>query len=127
MNRPEVHDVLRRWRGLADEHEAKRILVGETYVLDLEQLIPFYGEGEDELNLAFNFLFVHADLDTEPLRTIVEGVEAKLPASSWPVYTGSNHDAGRLATRWAGGRRGARAVALMLLLDAAGHAVPLLR
>ena len=67
--------------------------------------MPFYGSGEDELNLAFNFLFVHAELDAEPLRTIVEGVEEKLPASAWPVYTGSNHDAGRLATRWAAATR----------------------
>ena len=116
MNRPEVHDVLRRWRALADREDPRRILVGETYVLDLDQLIPFYGTGEDELNLAFNFLFVHAELDAAELRTIVEGVEAKLPAGAWPVYTGSNHDAGRLATRWAGDDpRRARAALLMLL------------
>ena len=65
MNRPEVHDVLRRWRALADAHRPERMLVGETYVLDLDSLIPYYGTGEDELNLAFNFLFVHADLDAE--------------------------------------------------------------
>ena len=56
MNRPEVHDVLRRWRAIADGEDPPRILVGETYVLDLEQLIPYYGAGEDELHLAFNFL-----------------------------------------------------------------------
>ena len=100
---PEVHDVLRRWRALADAEDPQRILVGETYVLDLDQLMPFYGAGEDELNLAFNFLFVHASLEADELRTVVEGVESKLPAISWPVWTGSNHDAGRLATRWAEG------------------------
>ena len=79
MNRPEVHDVLRRWRAIADEHDPRAILVGETYVLNLDSLMPYYGNGEDELNLAFNFLFVHADLDAARLRPIVEGVEAKLP------------------------------------------------
>ena len=50
------------------------------------------------------------------MRAIVEGMEAKLPAGAWPVYTGSNHDAGRLATRWAGDDpRRARAALLMLL------------
>jgi alpha-glucosidase len=113
MNRPEVHDVLRRWREVANPDH---ILVGETYVLELEQLLPFYGNGDDELHMAFNFLFVHADLDADALRTIVEGVEAGLPERSWPVYTGSNHDAGRLTTRWAGGdERKARAALLMLL------------
>ena len=105
----------------------QRILVGETYVLDLEQLMPFYGEGEDELNLAFNFLFVHAPLEAEPLRAIVEGVEQRLPAASWPVWTGSNHDAGRLATRWARRRPGARPARADDAADAARHAVPLLR
>ena len=116
MNRPEVHDVLRRWRALADAEAPQRILVGETYVLDLDTLIPYYGDGEDELNLAFNFLFVHAPLEAEPLRRIVEGMEAKLPAGGWPVWTGSNHDAKRMATRWADGDpRRARAALLMLL------------
>ena len=40
MNRPEVHDVLRRWRAIADAHDPPRVLVGETYVLDLDRLMP---------------------------------------------------------------------------------------
>ncbi len=120
MNRPEVHDVLRRWRALADGQDPRRVLVGETYVLDLDSLIPFYGQGEDELNLAFNFLFVHSDLDAGQLGTVVAGVEEKLPAAAWPVYTGSNHDAGRLATRWAGGDERRARVALTMLLALRG-------
>ncbi|HYH90568.1 MAG TPA: alpha-amylase family glycosyl hydrolase, partial [Solirubrobacteraceae bacterium] len=122
-NRPEVHDVLRRWRTVADTHGASDaaegetpILVGETYVLELDELMPFYGTGRDELHLAFNFLFVHADLDAAQMREIVEGVEAGLPPGAWPVYTGSNHDAGRLTTRWAqDDERRARAALLILL------------
>ena len=123
MNRPEVHDVLRRWRSLADAEAPPRILVGETYVLDLDQLMPYYGAGEDELSLAFNFLFVHAPLAAEELRAVVEGVEAKLPAMSWPVWTGSNHDAGRLATRWAGGDPARSRLALMMVLTLRGTPV----
>jgi alpha-glucosidase len=116
MNRPEVHEVLRRWRRVADETDPPRILVGETYVLDLDALIPYYGSGADELDLAFNFLFVHAPLEADALRTVVEGVEERLPAGAWPVWTGSNHDAGRLTTRWADGdERRARAALTMLL------------
>jgi alpha-glucosidase len=120
MNRPEVHDVLRRWRTLADAADPRRILVGETYVLDLDSLMPFYGLGEDELHLAFNFLFVHAELEPGRMRAIVEGMEERLPATSWPVYTGSNHDAGRLASRWAGDDPDRARVALMMLLALRG-------
>ena len=117
MNRPEVHDVLKRWRRLS---EPDRILVGETYVLDLDQLVPYYGSGEDQLHLAFNFLFVHAGLDAGDLRAIVEAMEQKLPAGAWPVWTGSNHDAGRLATRWAGGDEARARTALLMLLTLRG-------
>ena len=116
MNRPEVHDVLRRWRALARD----RVLVGETYVLELDQLLPFYGDGEDELHLAFNFLFVHAPFAPGPLREIVERMETGLPAAAWPVWTGSNHDAGRLATRWADGDERRARLALLMLLTLRG-------
>jgi alpha-glucosidase len=121
MNRPEVHDVLHRWRRVSDAEDPERILVGETYVLDLEALIPFYGQ-DDELHLAFNFLFIHADLEAESLRGIVEGVEAGLPEGSWPVWTGSNHDSGRLMTRWAGDDERRARVALLMLLTLRGTA-----
>jgi alpha-glucosidase len=121
MNRPELHDVLRRWRSLVAARDGDEpVLVGETYVLDLEQLIPFYGLGEDELHLAFNFLFFHCDLDPGQMRPIVEGVERMLPEGAWPVWTGSNHDGKRLATRWAGGDPARTRAALLMLLGLRG-------
>jgi len=120
MNRPEVHDVLKRWRRVTAERNPEPILVGETYVLDLDQLIPFYGSGTDQLHMAFNFLFVHSPLEADPMRAVVEGIEAQLPEGAWPVWTGSNHDAGRLATRWAEGDPARARVALMLLLTLRG-------
>ena len=98
------------------------MLVGETYVLELDELMPYYGTGHDELHLAFNFLFVHAELDAAQMRSIVEVIEAKLPAGAWPVWTGSNHDAGRLVTRWAGGDEAKTRAALLMLLGLRGTA-----
>jgi alpha-glucosidase len=120
MNRPELHDVLRRWRELAGGQDPERILVGETYVLSLDQLIPFYGNGQDELHLAFNFLFVHSDLDATQMCENVERVEAMLPPGSWPVWTGSNHDAKRFPTRWAGDDPVRTRAALLMLLALRG-------
>jgi alpha-glucosidase len=120
MNRPETHEILRDWRRLADAYEPPRILVGEAYVLDIASWARFYGSGSDELNLAFNFRLVHADLDAAQMREIVSATEAALPAGAWPCWTGSNHDAGRLTTRWCGGDEARARCALLVLLTLRG-------
>ncbi len=79
-NRPEVHDVIRRWRKLADRYP-DRLLMGETPVNQLDTLAEYYGSGEDELHLAFNFPFISAPLEADAMRAIVEGTERALPAS----------------------------------------------
>ena len=115
MNRPEVHDVIRRWRAIADRYDQEPILVGETWVADLTRLMRFYGDGTDELHLALNVPFVFAELGDE-MRVIVEQEEAVIPAEAWPTWTGSNHDAARFPTRWCDGDdRKIRAALVMLL------------
>jgi alpha-glucosidase len=114
-NRPEVHDVLRRWRRLTDAYDEPRVLVGETPV-NVDTLVEYYGDGHDELHLSFNFPFITAPFEAPALRGIVEHTEMLLPPGAWPAWTGSNHDMSRFATRWADGDpRKARAALLMLL------------
>ncbi|CAN5286307.1 alpha-amylase family glycosyl hydrolase [soil metagenome] len=100
MNRPEVHDVLRSWRSIADEYDPPRVLIGETWVLDLNAMAAFYGTGRDELHMAFNFPFLFSPFEAAALRHMVESAEASIPKGGWPVWTLSNHDAGRFPTRW---------------------------
>jgi alpha-glucosidase len=115
-NRDDVHDVFRRWRKVVDEYEPQRILLGETWVMELDRLARFYGTGSDELHLAFNFPFAFSELDAEALRGVVEATEAALPERAWPVWMLSNHDLVRFPTRMCGGdERKARAVAFLLL------------
>jgi alpha-glucosidase len=115
MNRPEVHDVLRRWRTITDSYEPPRVLLGETWVLDMESLVRFYGSGTDELHLALNFPFIFSDFGTET-RGIVETTQAMIPTSAWPLWAASNHDVGRFPTRWCrGDERRIRAALLVLL------------
>jgi alpha-glucosidase len=121
MNRPEVHDVLRRWRTVAEPHDG--VLVGETWVLDLERLAEFYGDGVDELHLAFNFVFLLADFEAEALAPIVARTEELLPERAWPVWTLGNHDMTRFATRWAADDAGLARCALMLLFTLRGTPV----
>jgi alpha-glucosidase len=122
-DRPEVHDVLRRWRTLSDSYEAPRLLLGETNVEKLETLATFYGGGEDELHLGFNFPFIEAPFEAEALRAVVERTEELLPVGAWPVWTGSNHDVSRLATRWCEGDPAKVRLALLMLLCLRGTPV----
>ena len=117
--RPEVHDVLRRWRAIADSYETPRILVGETYVLEPELFASFYGHG-DELNLAFNFMLLHSDFEAGQLRRAVEQAERLLPHDCWPVWTGGNHDTNRFPTRWAATDPQRARTALFMLLTLRG-------
>ena len=78
-NRPEVHEILRRWRRLADSYDPPRVLLGETDVHRLEMLPPFYGDGTDELHLAFNLPWLHAEFRADALRAVVEETERILP------------------------------------------------
>jgi len=121
-NRPEVHEVLRRWRQLTDAYDDHRILVGETPV-PLDALPAYYGDGADELHLAFNFPFLTAPFEAGALREVVEEIEATLPAGAWPAWTGSNHDMARFATRWADGDPAKARAALVMLLGLRGTPV----
>jgi alpha-glucosidase len=121
-NRPEVHEVIRHWRRQADAYHQPRLLIGETPV-PLEQMAEFYGNGRDELGLAFNFDFIDAPLEAGAMRAIVERTENALPPEAWPAWTGSNHDMFRFPTRWAGDDPRRIRLALLMLLSLRGTPV----
>ncbi len=120
--RPELHDVLRRWRRIAEEYDPPRLLLGETYVAGAGRLARFYGN-DDELQLAFNFPFLKARFHAEPLAGFVAETEAALPAGAWPVWTGSNHDHSRFPTRWAQNDDRRTRLGLLMLLTLRGTPV----
>jgi alpha-glucosidase len=122
-NLPEIHEVLRRWRTIADTYDPTRVLLGETWVMDLEQLAAFYGTGSDELHLAFNFPFAFAGLDAAALAGVVAGSERLLPGDAWPVWTFSNHDVVRFPTRLCDGDDSRIRCALLILLALRGTPV----
>ena len=123
-DRPEAHDILRRWRSIADGYEPERLLIGETNVEKLPTLMEFYGNGRDELHGGFNFVFINAPFEAGALRTVVEDTEALLPDGAWPIWTASNHDVSRLATRWAAGDPAKVKIAPAPPPHPARHAVP---
>jgi alpha-glucosidase len=116
-----AHDVLRGVRRVVDEYP-DRVTVGEVYLLDLAQLARYYGNGKDELDLAFNFSFLTQPWSASGFRRQVKCFEGVLPGNAWPNYTLSNHDHSRIVSRYdEDGRGEARArVAGMMLLTLRG-------
>jgi alpha-glucosidase len=119
MYRPETHEILRDWHFLANGYDPPRLLLGEAYSLEFEEWASYYGDG-DELDLAFAFVLTHADLDAAEMRSVVAQVEHALPADAWACWTGSNHDIGRFASRWAKGDEALARCALVILLGLRG-------
>jgi alpha-glucosidase len=120
-SRPEAHELLRRWRRLVEEYEPPRLLFGETWVPSLERLAAYYGNGRDELHLAWNLPFLQASFEGEAIRGVVERTLALLPSGATPAWAMSTHDLeGRAATRWCEGHEGAIRCALLVLLTLPG-------
>jgi alpha-glucosidase len=120
--RPEAHEVFRRWRAIAESYDPPRVLLGETYVMDVAALPAFYGNA-DEFQLAFNFVFLHEPFEAEALRAVVEAVEQHLLDPAWPVWAISTHDLPRFPTRWCDEEDDRSRCALMMLLTLRGTPV----
>ncbi len=94
---PGIHDLMRDLRCLVDDYD-DRVLVGET------DDIAFYGNGEDELHLNFNFPLMETALLTPAwVRQNQETRLSKLPAAAWPCNTLGNHDSSRVYNRFGDG------------------------
>jgi alpha-glucosidase len=121
-NRPETHAVYREWRRIAERYAPPKLLLGETWTGDFSELSRFYGD-DDELQLAFNFPFVFSEFSAPALSGVVTQTLADLPAGACPVWTASNHDVGRFATRWCGDDPRKIRLALLVLATLPGTAV----
>jgi len=118
-NRPEVHHVYRDWRRIAERYSPPALLLGETWMVPLQELGAYYGR-DDELQLAFNFPFILADFSARVLRSVVSDTLAALPRGACPIWAASNHDLSRFPTRWCAGDDAKTRVALALLATLPG-------
>jgi alpha-glucosidase len=122
-HRPEVHQIYRRWRQIADGYEQEPALLGETWEFDYQRFGDYYGREVPELHMGFNFGFVEAAFRAPDLAEVVEGTLAGLPPGAMPVWTASNHDVGRFPTRWCGNDARAVKAALTVLSTLPGTLV----
>ena len=103
-NLPEVHDVIRRMRGMVDGYPGERLLIGETYLKTTADITPWYGGARhDELQLPMDTLFgLGAKLDAAIFRRHMIEADTQLGGGT-PLFVFDNHDNIRSWDRFADG------------------------
>jgi alpha-glucosidase len=112
IDQPQLHEVYRRWRQIANEYQPDRVLVGEIFDprRHATYIVP------DQLHMAF--ALIHLQWDAALWRRSIEVSRSALRGPGMePTWTLANHDVTRPVTRLGGGSVGrARARAALLLL-----------
>ncbi len=114
----ENHEMFRRLRSVATEFGPARVLIGETYPPQIDDLRAYYGKNNDAFQLPFNFFLLRArGLDATTFRRLVADTE-RVVAGRPTTYVLSNHDNTRAIDKFGEGQHNdeiAKMLALMLL------------
>jgi alpha-glucosidase len=110
VDRPEVHEVMRELRQVVDEY-GDRVLVGE------DSNVSYYGDGQNELHLLFNFPLMRTERLTPAwVRANQQERLGVLPPRAWPCNTLGNHDVSRVYSHFGDGQHDAALARLSLAL-----------
>ena len=97
IDRDELHDIYRSWRGVADAYDG--VLIGEIWLPDTERFARYLRP--DELHTAFNFDFLACPWDAARLRASIDGtLAAHAPVGAPATWVLANHDVTRTVTRY---------------------------
>jgi alpha-glucosidase len=99
---PQTLPFLERVRSLCDEFDA-RMTVAEIGSQDNHERMVEYTRGHDRLHTAYSFLLLGPQPSARQLADLMTEWQHGEAASAWPSWALSNHDAPRVATRWAHG------------------------
>ncbi len=99
LGQPGLHELMKDLRSVMNEFDGDRMLVGE------DDDITYMGDGNDELNLVFNFPLMRADHITPPhirknQKERLQKLDALSTLRGWPCNTLGNHDCSRIYTRF---------------------------
>jgi len=99
-NLPEVHDVLRELRQVADQTQGRKVvLIGETYLRSVDDLRKMYGPHGDELDLPMDMEVGFAPsgaapFDVKRFRQRINEAETEIGGEE-PLFVFDNHDNAR--------------------------------
>ena len=111
---PETLPFLERVRALCNEFGDRMTVAEIGSAHNLERMIE-YTRGTDRLHTAYSFMLLGGPQSAEQLAAMMSPWLHGVGATAWPSLALSNHDAPRVATRWAAGDA-ARARQLVVLL-----------
>lgn len=102
-DQPEVHEIYRSWRSIADEYYPPRAFCGEVWVTTPQRQANYVRS--DELHTVFNFDFLKVPWEASGIRGIVEhSLRANGLVGAPTTWVLSNHDVTRHASRFSGNR-----------------------
>jgi alpha-glucosidase len=97
---PENIPFLQKVRALLDEYGA--VSIGEVSSDDALEQMAEYTSGGDKLHMAYSFNLLTPEFSSTHIRKQVEEFNARVK-DGWASWSVGNHDAIRVATRWASG------------------------
>ena len=111
LNQPHVHDILRRWRTVADSYAdsdlGARVFVSEAWVTPAAELAKYVRA--DELHSTFNFDALMCEWSAESQRNVIDlTLGATGAVGAPPTWVLANHDTTRVVTRYGRSVTGAR-------------------
>ena len=103
-NLPEVHDVMRRLHTMVAKYPGDRVLIGETYLPNVQELDKWYGGAKhDELQLPMDMQVGFLNkLDASLFRQRINDAETKIDGNQ-PLFVFDNHDNTRSWDRYGDG------------------------
>lgn len=105
-NRPKSYKIIKRLRKLTDQYNDVA-LIGEIYNTppgDHKLVASYLGNGNDGLNLAFDFSIFFKNWNATYYFETINNIYNELPKKGWPCFVFSNHDLSRSKSRF--GNRG---------------------
>jgi len=95
---PEVHDVLKGLRKVANPYGA--VLIGETWTDNVEELKTYYGADHDELQMPMDLMLTKLKFSAPIFREHIAAIDG---SGEWPTYVIGNHDIVRSWNRYGDG------------------------
>lgn len=101
-NQPEIHEVMREWKEVIDEHDRQTgkdtFMVVEIYDWTFVESIKYYHTGAD-MPFNFNLVAVNKTCYGTCIKSLINSWLSRVPGGKWPNFVLGSHDSKRVTFR----------------------------